>query len=172
MGRASDSAAQMKLNHVAGLFIFLFNCAFSFNEQRVEGYGDGFVPFRLEAGCASVFNSATVTHVLAERRLDYCNSLFVGLPAGLFSHLLLMQNAAAHLLADWRMGNHITPACVILYVWVTEDSGDVFVSHSLLTLPLYLQLFFIIHSFFLRENHLKFYNVQVICHFRLKVFCL
>jgi hypothetical protein len=80
--------------------------------------------------------------------LDYCNSLFVGLPAGLFSHLLLMQNAAAHLLADWTMGNHITPACIILYVRVTEDSGDVFVSRPFFfMLPLYLQLFFYYYSF-------------------------
>lgn len=107
--------------------------------------------FRLGAGHASVFNSAAVTHVLAEHGLDYCNSLFVGLPAGLFSHLLLMQNAAAHLLTDWRMGNHITPACIILYVRVTEDSGDGFVSHPFFLMWfLYLQLsLFIIHlSFF------------------------
>lgn len=108
---------------------------------------------RLGAGCASVFNPATVTHVLAELRLDYCNSLSVGLPAGLFSHLLLMQSAAAHLQAAWRMGNHIIPVCVIVYVRVTEDSGNVFVLHPFFLTLLNLQPLFIIHlSFFLKRR--------------------
>lgn len=46
---------------------------------------------RPQAGCASVLNFAAVTHALTELWLDYCNSLLVGLPAGLCRHSQLTQ---------------------------------------------------------------------------------
>ena len=51
-------------------------------------------------------------HAFITSRLDFCNSLLVGLPQSTLRRLQSVQNAAARLLADTKISNHITP---ILY---------------------------------------------------------
>lgn len=40
------------------------------------------------------WNLATVTHTMITSRMDFCNSLYVGLPLNLICKLQLVQNAA------------------------------------------------------------------------------
>ena len=51
-------------------------------------------------------------HAFITSRLDFCNSLLVGLPQSTLRRLQSVQNAAARLLAGTNISNHITP---ILY---------------------------------------------------------
>ena len=50
-----------------------------------------------------------VINALITSRLDYCNSLYVGLDKSSLQHLQLVQNAAARLLTGKRKWDHITP---------------------------------------------------------------
>jgi hypothetical protein len=55
-----------------------------------------------------VTNRLVCAFVLA--RLDYCNSLFAGLPASTLAPLQRVQNAAARLVLGLKRSDHITPA--------------------------------------------------------------
>uniref|UniRef100_A0A3B4GYQ8 Reverse transcriptase domain-containing protein n=1 Tax=Pundamilia nyererei TaxID=303518 RepID=A0A3B4GYQ8_9CICH len=48
-------------------------------------------------------------HAFITSRLDYCNSLYLGLQSSLLQRLQLVQNAAAHLLTGTRKFDSITP---------------------------------------------------------------
>jgi len=61
----------------------------------------------------SVFQSLIVALVLS--RLDYCNSVLVGLPTNLIQHLQSVQDAAARLTFRIRRSEHITPALISLH---------------------------------------------------------
>ena len=50
-----------------------------------------------------------VIHAFVTTRLDYCNSLYVGLNKATLSRLQLVQNAAARLAKGTRKGEHISP---------------------------------------------------------------
>ncbi|KAF7250970.1 Interleukin-1 receptor accessory protein-like 1, partial [Varanus komodoensis] len=52
---------------------------------------------------------ATVTHVLVTSRLDFCNTLYVGLPLKTVRILQLVQNRAARLLTGTGRYVHMTP---------------------------------------------------------------
>ena len=52
---------------------------------------------------------ASVTHALVTSRLDYYNTLYVGLPLKSVRKLHLVQRAAARLLTGAGYGEHITP---------------------------------------------------------------
>ncbi len=51
----------------------------------------------------------TVIHAFISSRLDYCNSLYLGLSKNLLSRLQLVQNAAARLLTGTRKWSSISP---------------------------------------------------------------
>jgi len=51
-----------------------------------------------------------LVHALISCRLDYCNSMFYGIPEGLMSRLQSVQNAAGRLVSGARRYDHITPA--------------------------------------------------------------
>ena len=53
--------------------------------------------------------SAVLVHAFISSRLDYCNSLLVGISAHLIRRLQVLQNAAARLIAGARRYDHITP---------------------------------------------------------------
>lgn len=54
-------------------------------------------------------------HAFITSRLDYCNSLYLGLPHSSLHRLQLVQNAAARLLSGARMHDHMTPVLTKLH---------------------------------------------------------
>jgi len=71
----------------------------------------------------SVFQSLVVALVLS--RLDYCNSVLVGLPASLIQRLQSVENAAARLIYSIRCSEHITDALISLH-WLRIQERIVF----------------------------------------------
>ncbi len=57
----------------------------------------------------------TVIHAFITSRLDYCNSLYWGLPQSAISCLQIVQNAAARLLTGTRKKDHISPILASLH---------------------------------------------------------
>ncbi len=56
-----------------------------------------------------------VIHALISSRLDYCNSLYIGLPQSTPSRLQMVQNAAARFLTGTKKRDHITPVLASLH---------------------------------------------------------
>ena len=54
-------------------------------------------------------------HLFITSRLDYCNSLYIGVDKCLIRRLQLVQNAAARLLTGKRRYDHITPVLADLH---------------------------------------------------------
>ena len=68
----------------------------------------------------SVFQSLVTALVLS--RLDYCNSVSVGLPRSLIQRLQSLQNATIRLIYSIRRSGHITDALISLHwLWVQEQ---------------------------------------------------
>jgi hypothetical protein len=61
----------------------------------------------------------TLVHAFISSRLDYCNSLLVGVSDDVLRKLQLIQNAAARLVTGTRKFEHITP---VLHVALASDS--------------------------------------------------
>ena len=62
------------------------------------------------------FNTAeTLIHAFVTNHLDYCNSLFSGLPKTSINRLQLIQNTAARILTKSRKYDHITPVLASLH---------------------------------------------------------
>ncbi len=82
-------------------------------------------------------------HAFVSSRLDYCNSLYIGVPQSCVSRLQLVQNAAARLLTGKRKYVSITPVLISLHWLPVKYRIDfkilLFVFKSLHNLaPLYL----------------------------------
>ncbi len=56
-----------------------------------------------------------VIHALISSHLDYCNSLYIGLPQSTLSRLQMVQNAAARFLTGTKKRDHITPVLASLH---------------------------------------------------------
>lgn len=56
-----------------------------------------------------------VIHAFITSRLDYCNSLYLGLPQSSIARLQMVQNAAARLLTRAKKTDHITPVLASLH---------------------------------------------------------
>ncbi|KAF7235278.1 Zinc finger protein RFP [Varanus komodoensis] len=63
---------------------------------------------------------ATVMHALVTSRLDFCNTLYVGLPLKTVRILQMVQNRAARLLMGTGRCSHITPVLYQLH-WLPVD---------------------------------------------------
>ena len=60
----------------------------------------------------------TIVHALIISKLDYCNSLYVNLPAILVAKLQSVLNETARLVTQTLRNNHITPALIQLH-WLS-----------------------------------------------------
>ena len=68
---------------------------------------------------------AMVIHSFVTSRMDYCNSLLLGAPAYLIKKMQRIQNAAARLLTDTAVYEHITPVLRDLH-WLTVHKRIMF----------------------------------------------
>src|SRR5208282_803413 len=68
---------------------------------------------------------ATLIHAFISSRLDYCNSLLVGVGEGLLQKSQRVQNAAARLVTGTRKYEHITPVLRALH-WLPARQRIVF----------------------------------------------
>ena len=63
----------------------------------------------------SFTDAQTLIHTFVTNHLDYCNSLFSGLPKTSINRLQLIQNTAARVLTKTRKFDHITPVLASLH---------------------------------------------------------
>ncbi|KAA0722921.1 hypothetical protein E1301_Tti013651 [Triplophysa tibetana] len=63
----------------------------------------------------SLSDAEKLIHAFMTSRLDYCNALLGGCPAGLLQKLQLVQNAAARVLTRTKKFEHITPVLSTLH---------------------------------------------------------
>ncbi|XP_056618644.1 uncharacterized protein LOC130433018 isoform X2 [Triplophysa dalaica] len=63
----------------------------------------------------SLSDAEKLIHAFMTSRLDYCNALLGGCPAGLLQKLQLVQNAAARVLTRTKKYEHITPVLSTLH---------------------------------------------------------
>ena len=62
----------------------------------------------------------TDVHALISSKLDYCNSLLVGLPKGEIEKMQHVMNSAARLVSGTKKAEHITPVLIELY-WLPVE---------------------------------------------------
>ncbi|KAK0151915.1 hypothetical protein N1851_006719 [Merluccius polli] len=95
-----------------------FDSNFRFNKQVSTVVKNSFFYLRTLSkvkGYLSRRDLEIVIHALINSRLDYCNSLYVGLDQSLLYRLQLVQNAAARLLTGKRKRDHISPVLASLH---------------------------------------------------------
>ncbi len=66
-------------------------------------------------GFLSKSDSEKLIHAFITSRLDYCNSLFTGIPKSSIQRFQLIQNAAARILTGTKKHQHITPVLKSLH---------------------------------------------------------
>ena len=66
-----------------------------------------------------------IIHCFISSKLDYCNSLFLGLPATLLNRLQRVQNAAARILTCTSKWDHIKPVLFQLH-WLPIEARATF----------------------------------------------
>ena len=92
----------------------IFNSNFCFDKQIAAVVNIRFFIAKMKPHL-SFHNLEIVIHAFIRSRLDYCNSLYLGLPQLLLSRLQLVQNSAARLLTGSSKRDHITPILASLH---------------------------------------------------------
>ena len=65
--------------------------------------------------CLDYTTAANIATALVQSKLDYCNSLYIGLPKTELNRLQNIQNALARVVANKRRNEHITPTLQSLH---------------------------------------------------------
>ena len=95
-----------------------FDSDFKFDRQIGYVVKSAFFQLRLLARVKPYLSPSDlekVIHALISTRLDYCNSLYVGLDQRSLRRLQLVQNAAARLLTGTKKREHISPVLASLH---------------------------------------------------------
>ncbi|XP_061086404.1 uncharacterized protein LOC133121220 [Conger conger] len=97
---------------------FTFDSAFKLEKQISAVVKAAFFQLRQIAKVKAYLSQKDlerVVHAFITSRLDYCNSLYIGLDQSSLCCLQLVQNAAARLLTGKKKREHITPALTSLH---------------------------------------------------------
>ncbi len=89
----------------------MFDSALTFDKQVNAVVKSSFFQLRLFLTCAEF---ERVIHAFISSRLDYCNSMYIGINQSYMNRLQTVQNAAARLLTGTRKYEHITPVLLSL----------------------------------------------------------
>ncbi len=95
-----------------------FDPSLKFDKQINSVVKSAFFQFRMIAKIKSFLSFKdleTVIHAFISSRLDYCNSLYLGVAESCLSGLQLVQNSAARFLTKTRKRESITPVLVGLH---------------------------------------------------------
>lgn len=87
----------------------------------------------------SMADAETLVYAFASSRLEYCNTLFAGLPKSTINKLQFEQNTAARILTQTRNFDHITPVLISLHwllVYARSDFKTLLLTYGLI--PSYL----------------------------------
>lgn len=90
----------------------IFDSSLFFDKQISAVIRGSFFHLRSIAKLKNILSSKDLEvaiHAFVTSRLDYCNSLYCGLPQSSLSRLQIVQNAAARLLTGSRKRDHISP---------------------------------------------------------------
>ena len=96
----------------------IFDRAFNFEKQISSVVRGSFFQLRQIAKVKAYLPQKDLEgniHAFITSRLDYCNSMYVGLEKSSIKRLQLVQNAAAPLLTRTKKRDHITPILRLLH---------------------------------------------------------
>ncbi len=96
----------------------IFDPALKFDKQINSVVKSAFFQLRMIAKIKSFLSFKdleTVIHAFISTRLDYCNSLYLGITQSCISRLQMVQNAAARLLTGTKKRESITPVLISLH---------------------------------------------------------
>lgn len=96
----------------------IFDSSLFFDKQISAVIRGSFFHLRSIAKLKNILSSKDLEvaiHAFVTSRLDYCNSLYCGLPQSSLSRLQIVQNAAARLLTGSRKRDHISPVLASLH---------------------------------------------------------
>ena len=105
LGVFFDSTMTME-NHVANI------CKMCYCQLRIIGHLRPYLTQEV---------AKQLVHSLVISRIDYCNSLLLGISKQLLNKLQRLQNAAARVITRVRKYDHITPSLVSLHWLRVED---------------------------------------------------
>ncbi len=102
---------------VKNLGVF-FDSSLKFDKQISSVVKTSFFHLRVLAKVKPFFSFKDfekVIHAFVSTRLDYCNSIYMGINQSSLARLQMVQNAAARLLTGVRKREHITPVLISLH---------------------------------------------------------
>ncbi len=134
-GRLENLTPYIK-SHLKNLGV-IFHSELRLEKQISSVVKNGYYQLRIISRLKSLLSFQDleiVIHAFITSRLDYCNSLYVGLPQSSLSRLQMVQNTAARLLTGTKKRDHSSPVLASLH-WL-----PVFLEFSLRFYLLFLKL--------------------------------